>query len=492
MPGRILHVKCEGQRTHTDLIVCYQWVRQDKKREQVQKQKAQFWTKLGQVLHLLPVRNLLLMGADFNSKLRPLAGLVGRGFMRSNQGCDVELEAILQTRNLVLTNTWSSSAATRAHTFRNGEVRSQLDFLVTRRLTVGAMAKMSAPILLDLVPWRKGPKHRPVQGSVRWIAGWCCAKKKVSLLFQYSKQDLREHLLHNTDKAQLLKTRVLKALQSCPASADLQMLNREVLKACQELFPARRQQQLKPRELPQVMQAIHGMWEAHSDLQKPRPRGQFRRASTAVARKLAFQRACRELRHQNRQARKLWLVDKLQLAEQAAAKHDYAELYRIINQVAPIKRRERVRIRSKTGDLLTKGQQFSEIFEYFSTAFRADTGAAVTGHCCLSLSSEEIVAALAKLKRGKAVPASSVPTEIWQLCPAEYACKLESLLATRSRTGAPVPPEVSHCELSLLPKPGKDTRRLRDLRPLGLQDPSSKIYALALRGKTHGIHPTSP
>ena len=177
------------------------------------------------------------MGADFNSKLRPLAGLVGRGFMRSNQGCDVELEAILQTRNLVLTNTWSSSAATRAHTFRNGEVRSQLDFLVTRRLTVGAMAKMSAPILLDLVPWRKGPKHRPVQGSVRWIAGWCCAKKKVSLLFQYSKQDLREHLLHNTDKAQLLKTRVLKALQSCPASADLQMLNREVLKACQELFP---------------------------------------------------------------------------------------------------------------------------------------------------------------------------------------------------------------------------------------------------------------
>ncbi|CAE7225383.1 unnamed protein product [Symbiodinium microadriaticum] len=243
------------------------------------------------------------MGADFNSKLRPLAGLVGRGFMRSNQGCDVELEAILQTRNLVLTNTWSSSAATRAHTFRNGE------------------------------------------------------------------------------------------------------------------------------------------------------------------------------------ARKLWLVDKLQLAEQAAAKHDYAELYRIINQVAPIKRRERVRIRSKTGDLLTKGQQFSEIFEYFSTAFRADTGAAVTGHCCLSLSSEEIVAALAKLKRGKAVPASSVPTEIWQLCPAEYACKLESLLATRSRTGAPVPPEVSHCELSLLPKPGKDTRRLRDLRPLGLQDPSSKIYALALRGR---------
>ena len=482
LPGRILHVKCEGQRTHLDLITGYQWVWQDRQREQVQKQRAHFWTKLSQLLHTLPARNLLLIGADFNSKLRPLTGLVGRGLMRSNQGSDVDLEAVLQTHNLVMANTWSSSTATRAHTFHNGDTRSQLDFLATRRLTVDALAKMSAPFSLDLVPWRKGPKHRPVQGSFRWIAGWCCAKKSV-LVNQYSKQDLREHLQNHTDKAQQLKTRVLQALNTCWVGKDLRMLNQEVLKACQELFPARKQQQLKPRELPQVVSAIHDMWEAHSALQQPLPFGQFSRASTAVARRLKFQRACRELRNQSRQARKHWMVDKLQLAEQAAARNDYAELYRIINQVAPKKRRERVRIRSKTGDLLTKGQEFSEIYEFFSVAIQSAGEDAATKPCCLPLSSEEIETALAQLKKGKAVPASSVPAEIWQLCPTEYACKLSGLLQTCAQAGAPVPPEVSHCELSLLPKPGKDTRRPCDLRPLGLQGPSSKIYALAVRGR---------
>ncbi|CAE7865240.1 unnamed protein product, partial [Symbiodinium necroappetens] len=110
----------QGQRTHLDLITGYQWVWQDRQREQVQKQRA-----------------------DFNSKLRPLAGLVGRGLMRSNQGSDVDLEAVLQTHNLVMANTWSSSTAARAHTFHNGGTRSQLDFLATRRLTVDALAKMS-------------------------------------------------------------------------------------------------------------------------------------------------------------------------------------------------------------------------------------------------------------------------------------------------------------------------------------------------------------
>ena len=43
------------------------------------------------------------------------------------------------------------------------------------------------------------------------------------------------------------------------------------------------------------------------------------------------------------------------------------------------------------------------------------------------------------------------------------------------------PSEVVDCDLRLLPKPNKPTRLPKDLRPLGLQDPSAKLLAVVLR-----------
>jgi len=482
LPGRILHVRCEGARTRLDIVNCYQWVWQDKQAETVQKNRSHFWSKLGGLLHSLPVRNMLLLGADFNSKLRPVAGLVGRGLMKSSQGNETELEAILQTHNLVLANTWTSSRPSKAHTFRNGATMSQLDFLATRRLTVDAEAKKSAPVLLDLVPWRKGPKHRPVSGSFKWVAGWSCAKKKQKSQ-AYSKQDLREHLAANTDRAQVLRSFVQGAIAESRDRLCFTELNRVVLRKCVELFPAKQVASDKPRDMPQVQQAINSMWLAYEQLRAPLPTGQFQRASVAVSRQLHFQKASREMKQHSRQARKQWLLDKIVLAEQAAQKKDYAELYRIINKVAPKKRREQVRIRSRDGGLLTKQQEFAEIFDYFSKAFKSGSACIGTTPNCLVLSREEVTDALSQLKRGKAVPTASVPAEVWQTCPDEYADALSGMLSARANHGLAVPSEISHCELSLLPKPGKDSRRPCDLRPLGLQDPSSKVYALAVRAR---------
>ncbi|CAE6965102.1 Kcnh5 [Symbiodinium sp. CCMP2456] len=448
LPGRILHVRCEGARTRLDIVNCYQWVWQDKQAETVQKNRSHFWSKLGGLLHSLPVRNTLLLGADFNSKLRPVAGLVGRGLMKSSQGNETELEAILQTHNLVLANTWTSSRPSKAHTFRNGATMSQLDFLATRRLTVDAEAKKSAPVLLDLVPWRKGPKHRPVSGSFKWVAGWSCAKKKQKSQ-AYSKQDLREHLAANTDRAQVLRSFVQGAIAESRDRLCFRELNRVVLRKCVELFPAKQVASDKPRDMPQVQQAINSMWLAYEQLRAPLPTGQFQRASVAVSRQLHFQKASREMKQHSRQARKQWLLDKIVLAEQAAQKKDYAELYRIINKVAPKKRREQVRIRSRDGGLLTKQQEFAEIFDYFSKAFKSGSACIGTTPNCLVLSREEVTDALSQLKRGKAVPTASVPAEVWQTCPDEYADALSGMLSARANHGLAVPSEISHCELSL-------------------------------------------
>ena len=47
----------------------------------------------------------------------------------------------------------------------------------------------------------------------------------------------------------------------------------------------------------------------------------------------------------------------------------------------------------------------------------------------------------------------------------------------------PLPQEATACALALLPKPGRPSKRPQDLRPLGLQDPASKVYACLLRDK---------
>ena len=96
---------------------------------------------------------------------------------------------------------------------------------------------------------------------------------------------------------------------------------------------------------------------------------------------------------------------------------------------------------------------------------------------------EEILRAIGGLKLGKAVPPTSAPAEVWSLCPETYAAHLTGLLNQACQLPVQLPGEVTDCVLSLLPKPNKTSKLPSDLRPLGLQDPSSKIVAIAVRDR---------
>ena len=85
------------------------------------------------------------------------------------------------------------------------------------------------------------------------------------------------------------------------------------------------------------------------------------------------------------------------------------------------------------------------------------------------------------LKTGKAVPDTSVPADIWLLCPQAVTSLCVRVFNQCNARNCSYPTEVTDCALSLLPKPGKTGRRPQDLRPLGLQDPGSKTMAIVLR-----------
>ena len=51
----------------------------------------------------------------------------------------------------------------------------------------------AVPLELNLAPWRHGPRHKPVQGSVPWVAGWVLQRQRQHLCRpQYCKFALQE------------------------------------------------------------------------------------------------------------------------------------------------------------------------------------------------------------------------------------------------------------------------------------------------------------
>ena len=159
-------------------------------------------------------------------------------------------------------------------------------------------------------------------------------------------------------------------------------------------------------------------------------------------------------------------------------------MYRVVNCLAPKRRRDQVRIRSTQGYLLTVKQEFDEIYQYFSTAFARDEEfRAPQSTAPLVFSEEETLQAIRQLKTGKSVPATSVPADVWLLCPVEVALFCARVFNNSNIAQYNYPSEVTGCELSLLPKPGKTGRRPQDLRPLGLQDPCSKTLAIVRRAR---------
>jgi len=480
IPGRLLHVRCTDESKTLDIIAGYQWVRTDGGDKCTADRRSHFWTQLGLLLHSIPTRNLVVVGADFNTQCRPLSGLVGRGVMDTTRSPDAELESLLNEHQLVLLNTWGRSRKYISHTYRFDDVYSQIDFLAMRRPTADRVARQARAQQFDLSPWRGGAKHRAIVASIPWRAGWTFHARNIAPV-KFSLPQMRQSLKHWDAKAQALHNWIRHTLQHAPPELTLQKLNTRVLTQCVRLYPKGKAVVSKPSTQPAVIESIRSMKLAQRALQS-HPKCRSLRGIIEVWRLLtAFRRRGRELRVASKLARRQWFEEHIQEAEQAAQRQDLGSVYRVINRLAPKRRYEKVRIRSSTGEMLGPQAEFREILQYFRNAFDGPVPATRQPGQQIVFSPEEVHAAIQKLKGGKAVPTTSIPAELWKLCPEEFTQRLTRILNASCSRHFTFPSEMTNCELSLLPKPNKTSKRPSDLRPLGLQDPSSKVVAIAVR-----------
>ena len=179
-----------------------------------------------------------------------------------------------------------------------------------------------------------------------------------------------------------------------------------------------------------------------------------------------------------RQQRVHVLIDR---AAQAAQQDQMYEVCKICRQLAPKTRRERVCIRGSDGRVLEPSEQFAAIHGYFSQVISHPNPVGFTGSC-----SPQILRPRSwhlPLKRPVRLFHRLVSQWKWQSCVDVFATCAASNYARGVSTEPSRHSELTDCNLVLMPKPGKSSKLPSDLRPLGIQGPTSKIVAGALRAR---------
>ena len=482
--GRILHVRVYGNAFPIDVVSVYQWVEKPSSTDSNVQKRLSLWEKLNQLLASLPRRNILVLGCDLNTVLKPLGVHIGSGVQACRRAMDDALANIFQVHDLCVLNTWKSARPGACSTFHHGAVRTQIDFIITRRSTTDPQARSAGPVSLDLAPWRQGPKHWPVQASIPLIGPWILQRRAPKPMYSYSLRALRACPKENPDKWQVFCASVEQVIHDLPAPTVLARLNARVLAECRRFFPPENSRAHRHKHSSAVDGAIAQMWHAYKSWRRSRGRRALRGGLFKAWRQYAeFGAASRRLRKQSVQARKERIYAIIDRAASAAAKDQMNELYSITRAIAPRQRKEKVRIRASDGAMLAPHGQFQAIAGYFQQAFQAPTPFRFSTSApapCITV--DILLPAILGLKPRKAVPANSIPPEVWKACAQPFASRLADAYTAGVHTcPSQLPQEITDCSLALLPKPGKAMRHPKDLRPIGIQDPASKLVARTLK-----------
>ena len=485
-PGRLLHVRISGCSVPIDVIAVYQWVLQDVKASSASRDRQAVWAQLTRLLGSLPVRNVLAVAGDFNTSCRQLGGHIGSGTLYNARTGDTEFTNLLQTHDLCVLNSWGRARPSRCATFQNGHVYSHIDYIIVRRSLADPQAKRAGPLALDLAPWRLGPRHRPVRASLPVVGSWKLHGRQPAKGPGYSLQELRTAACAGSANWSRFVAHVQATVQACASPPKVSALNRLILPLCARYFPPKRQAKRHAFRSNEVSGAIAEMWRAYHHMRSmPRHVNLKRRVFEAIRRLNRFRVLSRQVRRASLSYRKQRVHTLIDRAASAASKDQMTEVYRVCRQLAPKQRRERVCIRGDDGRTLSPSEQYDAIYGYFSQVFSHPNMPGFEVSCDPpALDHEELVRAIHSLKPRKAVPVTSLPVEVWQACSEIFAdCVSVTYAADVATEPSALSSEITDCSLVLLPKPGKATKLPRDLRPLGIQDPTSKIIAGILRDR---------
>ena len=163
VPGRVLHIRLEQQKNfHLVCVYQHAWSHQVAQ-ETMLARRERVWDAIRQVVQGVPIRDHCYILGDMNTPCVTRAGHCGAGVLEQpNPPPDVEtFMGLLEALDLCILNSWS--ARSRSATYVHTKGKSQIDFVITRRLDAHPISRRACPLPdAGLFEWRGGGRHLPL------------------------------------------------------------------------------------------------------------------------------------------------------------------------------------------------------------------------------------------------------------------------------------------------------------------------------------------
>ncbi|CAE7274187.1 unnamed protein product, partial [Symbiodinium sp. KB8] len=427
-PGRLLHVRAVHKQSNltVDVLGIYQHVhRTHLPPEQNQAYRQHIWDTLSRTLKLLPSRNPLLLGGDFNAQLakqHPHVGAANRSH-DAGQDRDRQFQKLLGEHDLCALNTWHCRPG---YTYESAHSKTRIDFVLTRLRDAKSGARQAAPNYAFPIKSWMAAGHWPIEATLQ-VVPFSRRGEPVTAptAARYDKVALLHSVHADTPQAVALKEEIAQALQAVTATELHQVrdsVNRILLEAVERRFPLGRPDDTRVSAQGSFRASAKSTWQLYRELKVHRaatPHAVFRQWRAATA----FLKASKALRAQSRHLKQTAILEKLAEAEAAACKGDQRTLHQIVRSLTPNKRQFMSRLRDKQGHLLDKPASLQAMLQYARDTFSiypdAPTGACIQQG--VPISDQQVQATLQKLGAAKAVPYNTAPAAIWKLCAGSIA-----------------------------------------------------------------------
>ena len=483
VPGRVLHVRLEQQKNfHLVCVYQHAWSHQVAQ-ETMLARREKVWDAIRQVVQGVPVRDHCYILGDMNTPCVTRAGHCGAGVLEQpNPPPDVEtFMGLLEALDLCILNSWS--ARSKSATYVHNKGKSQIDFVITRRLDAHPISRRACPLPdAGLFEWRGGGRHLPLSVCVpaRRFMPDRSATAQVQTSFDLVR--LREAVGAGSAEAVAFSVEVSRSLVGARIDTP-QALNEHVMPILARHFPKTLgQARARPWQHHALQARYPRLWQLRRALGVGPPPGLHRLSGHVLRywRLLAiYQREAREAKRASRALRKQYLRDELRQAENAYQRGDQKGLFEVMRRLAPKQRKAKVQLRGEDGRILSNAEELRVFTEYCRGLF--SQGRCVATSSLLGqpfeLEANALEQHMRKLSIYKAVPAHTLPPAVWKLCRQALAPILVQLAdkAWQLRPSAP----TLWCDswLVWLNKVGKQGRSPDELRPIALQDTGGKIVS---------------
>ena len=146
LQGHVLHVRLPIYGKTVDLINVYQYaIHTGPDSAEILRKRERVLHHLEKTLSSLPIRNMLLMGGDFNTTGTRDVKAFGPGVLISKHPHPDRtlLANLITTHRLTALNTWSRLS--RAFTYEHENAQSQIGFFFAREAQIDGMARQAKP-----------------------------------------------------------------------------------------------------------------------------------------------------------------------------------------------------------------------------------------------------------------------------------------------------------------------------------------------------------